>query len=82
MTGFVLSIDAINELFFVFRRRRFVSNNGGVVFDVFFLTSLFVVEVSRGPFRNLFLVGRPTARCPEVGLDFWFLRCPEVELEI
>ena len=39
-------------------------------------------EVSRGPFRNLFLVGRPTARCPEVGLDFWFLRCPEVELEI
>ena len=39
-------------------------------------------EVSRGPFRNLFLVGRPTARCPEVGLDFWSLRCPEVELEI
>ena len=37
-------------------------------------------EVSRGPFRNLFLVGRPTARCPEVGLDFLFLRCPDVEL--
>ena len=31
---------------------------------------------------SFFLVGRPTARCPEVGLDFWFLRCPEVELEI
>ena len=42
ITGFVLSIDAINHLFFVFRRRRLVSNNGGVVFDVFFLTSLFV----------------------------------------
>ena len=35
INGFVLSIDAINELFFVFRRRRFVSNNDGVVFDVF-----------------------------------------------
>ena len=42
ITGFVLSIDAINELFFVFRRRRFVSNNGGVVFDFFCLTSVFV----------------------------------------
>ena len=39
-------------------------------------------EVSRGQFRNVVLVGRPTARCPEVGLDFWFLRCPEVELQI
>ena len=38
----MLSIDAINHLFFVFRRRRFVSNDGGVVFDVFFLTSVFV----------------------------------------
>ena len=35
INGFVLSIDATNELFFVFRRRRFVSNNGAVVFDVF-----------------------------------------------
>ena len=35
INGFVLSIDAINHLFFVFRRRRFVSNNGAVVFDVF-----------------------------------------------
>ena len=42
ITGFVLSIDAINHLFFVFRRRRLVSNNDAVVFDVFFLTSLFV----------------------------------------
>ena len=51
--------------------------------SMFFLNfSVRVFEVSRGPFRNLFLVGRPTARCPEVGLDFWFLRCPEVELEI
>ena len=41
INGFVLSIDAINELFF-FRRRRFVSNNDAVVFDVFFLTSVFV----------------------------------------
>ena len=78
----MLFIDAINHLFFVFRRRRFVSNNGGVVFDFFFNFSVRLFEVSRGPFRNLFLVGRPTARCPEVGLDFWFLRCPEVELEI
>ena len=23
---------------------------------------------------------KPHARCPEVGLDFWFLRCPEVGL--
>ena len=49
----MLSIDAIDELFFVFRRRRFVSNNDAVVFDVLFLN--FVVrffEVSRGPFRN------------------------------
>ena len=80
----MLSIDAMNELFFfVFRRRRLVSNNDAVVFDAFFLTSLFVFlkcpEVRLG---SLFLVGRPTARCPEVGLDFWFLRCPEVELEI
>jgi hypothetical protein len=83
ITGFVLSIDAINHLFFVFHRRRLVSNNDAVVFDVFFLTSLFVFlrcpEVSLG---SLCSVGRPTARCPEVGLDFWFLRCPEVELEI
>ena len=51
--------------------------------SMFFLNfSVRFFEVSRGPFRNLFLVGRPTARCPEVGLDFWFLRCPEVELEI
>ena len=28
--------------------------------------------MSRGPFRIFFLVGRLTARCPEVGLDFWF----------
>ena len=67
----------------LFRRRRLVSNNDAVVFDVFLLTSLFVFlrcpEVLLG---SLFLVGRPTARCPEVGLDFWFLRCPEVESEI
>ena len=67
----------------LFRRRRLVSNNDAVVFDVFFLTLLFLFlkcpEVRLG---SLFLVGRPTARCPEVGLDFWFLRCPEVELEI
>ena len=51
--------------------------------SMFFLNfSVSFFEVSRGPFRNLFLVGRPTARCPEVGLDFWSLRCPEVELEI
>ena len=77
----MLSIDAINHLFFVFRRRRLVSNNDAVVFDVLNFSVRFF-DVSRGPFRNLFLVGRPTARCPEVGLDFWFLRCPEVELEI
>ena len=77
----MLSIDATNHLFVVFRRRRLVSNNDAVVFDVFFLTSFFVFlrcpEVRLG---SLFLVGRPTARCPEVGLDFWFLRCPEVGL--
>ena len=28
--------------FFVVRRRRLVSNNGAVVFDAFFLTSVFV----------------------------------------
>ena len=79
----MLSTDAINHLFFVFRRRRLVSNNDAVVFDAFFLTSVLVFlkcpEVRLG---ILFLVGRPTARCPEVGLDFLFLRCPEVELEI
>ena len=70
INGFVLSIDAINHLVFVFRRRRLVSNNDAVVFDVFFLTSLFVFlrcpEVRLG---SLFWVGRPTARCPEVGLE-------------
>ena len=42
INGFVLSIDAINQLFFVFRRRRFVSNNGAVVFNVSFVTSVLV----------------------------------------
>ena len=49
----MLSINAINELCFVFRRRRFVSNNDAVVFDVFFLNFVVrVFEVSRGPFRK------------------------------
>ena len=49
----MLSIDAINHLFFVFRRRRLVSNNDAVVFDVFFLTSLFVLlKCPGGPFRK------------------------------
>ena len=83
ITGFVLSIDAINELFFCFSSTAFCFEQWRRRLRCFFRNfSARFFEVSRGPFRNLFLVGRPTARCPEVGLDFWFLRCPEVELEI
>ena len=48
----MLSIDAMNQLIFVFRRRRLVSNNGAVVFDIFFNFVVRFFEVSRGPFRN------------------------------